>query len=380
MKVSKKCFLPLIFLFTSCLQTTPIQQDSITHRQIAATNRSIHVEVNWRTVVGRELNWHNSAIELGGIALSNSGNILVVTSSSGQVFGLDTEDGHRRWARSLGSGAQSTPTIFENTAYVLTDNGRIMALDVETGSPHWIYESESIFHGRAAVNHSFVLTTTNTETLIALERETGELAWSYQGANSPAMITRGTATPLVIEDQIYAGFSDGSFVRLDETGQVEWEMNLAENEIRFADIEGITSWRESLFVTSFNGGVYRITKDGEIVWHQDIHGTTAPVLVGEKIVTTTADGDVIWLDFDNGDILERLSLEGGAAGEITSAAGYLFIPLSHQGVTIVDANTPWIHHRFAPGHGVSTQTIMAGHSLYSLTHGGFVYELTLSSR
>ena len=63
--------------------------------------------------------------------------------------------------------------------------------------------------------------------VIALEKASGRQIWAYS-QSVPALTLRGSSSPLVVGDQVLAGFADGKLVSLDyQTGKLRWSTTIA---------------------------------------------------------------------------------------------------------------------------------------------------------
>ncbi len=101
--------------------------------------------------------------------------------------------------------------------------------------------------------------------------------WTYD-SNIPVLTVRGTSSPIVHNDMVYAGFANGRVLALNtQTGAVVWEVRVAiaqgRSEIeRLVDIDGSMELAgNELYAASYQGNVAAIDVDnGGKLWQQKV--------------------------------------------------------------------------------------------------------------
>lgn len=100
-----------------------------------------------------------------------AGEIVVVTTQNGTVFGLNTSDGTERWRFSIDDEepAPTSPIIVNDVAYVGTKSGRIHALSTATGERLWTFTADGAIAGNPAFANGLLYFVTVNGTVYALE-------------------------------------------------------------------------------------------------------------------------------------------------------------------------------------------------------------------
>jgi len=186
---------------------------------------------------------------------------------------------------------------------------------------------------------------------------TGKKLWSY-GRSIPKLTLRGTSMPLVVNETVLAGFSDGRLLSLSlDTGELLWETTIAvphgrtdlerlvdidglfraadgvvyvssyQGRVVAASIEsgnvlwardmssytGLTVSEEQIFITDATSRVWALDgRTGATLWRQDSlmgRELSVPVVQGSTVVVADYDGFVHWLSRDDGDFVARKNLD-----------------------------------------------------------------------
>jgi len=193
----------------------------------------------------------------GGISVDSG--LLFVGNSSGELIALSSEDGSELWRKQLSSEILSIPRSNGTVVAVQTMNGRLYALDARTGNQLWFYESPP-----------------------------------------PVLILRGTPSPVVTDNAIYAGFSNGRLMAFNpQNGLILWEQRVAmpqgRSELeRMVDIHASPVLHEGiLYVATFQGRVSAVARGtGSSVWAQDTSTAEDFVVANGRLFLSQSDGQI----------------------------------------------------------------------------------------
>ena len=144
------------------------------------------------------------------------------------------------------------------------------------------------------------------------DASTGKNIWVYARA-IPKLTLRGTSAPVVVDDKILAGFSDGRLIGLSlATGELLWETTIAAPRgrtdlERLVDIDGLFQAADGIvYVSSFQGRVSAVTvSDGRVLWGRDMSSYTGLAIGPGQIFVTDAESKVWALDGRTGATLWR---------------------------------------------------------------------------
>ncbi|MEZ4698733.1 MAG: PQQ-binding-like beta-propeller repeat protein [Rhodothermales bacterium] len=126
--------------------------------------------------------------------LGMAGDIVLVPTTRGRLFGIDARTGATRWTLAL----PDTTVRFSATAYdhrdgvlvVGTTDGRLRALRADSGSELWVAEVESPITAAPLLTRQTVFVGTLGRKLLALDRNTGARLWEYE---MPGRVTSALA-------------------------------------------------------------------------------------------------------------------------------------------------------------------------------------------
>lgn len=203
----------------------------------------------------------------GGIAADKD--LLLIANTTGELIALAKADGAFLWRKQLQGEILSVPRSNGEVVAVQTMNGRIYAVDAKTGDDLWFYE------------------------------------------NTPPVLTlRGTPSPIVTENAIYAGFSNGRLMAFNpDNGSILWEQRVSipqgRSELeRMVDIYASPLLREGiLYVSAYQGKVAAMARGtGSGIWAKDSSSSEAIALSANSLYVTQADGKVIALDASSGEV------------------------------------------------------------------------------
>ncbi len=196
----------------------------------------------------------------GGLAAAD-GRVFVTTGFA-QVVALDAASGEVIWRRSLPSPVRGAPTVAGGRLFTVTVDNQLFALDAASGAVRW--------------NHSAII----------------EIA-SYLGAPSPA----------VDGDAVVAAFSSGEITALRvDNGRPIWSDSLAalqrtDSLTTLSDVRGSPVIDRGLVVAIGNAG--RMTaiglRSGARIWQKAIGGIEMPWTAGDFIFVVTTDAELVCL-------------------------------------------------------------------------------------
>lgn len=205
----------------------------------------------------------------GGVGTGEG--LALLGTTEGEVVALDVATGVERWRANLQSEVLSTPTADRGRVFAQTIDGRIVAIDAQTGEAQWTYDNQV-----------------------------------------PILTLRGTSSPIVVGDIVYAGFANGKIMAFRvETGEPIWEHRVilpeGRSELqRMVDVDSrpIVSGNQ-IFVAAYHGRVKSLSlRDGAPRWEQDIstyldlaRGYGQIYVIDEDDIISAIDentGEVVW--------------------------------------------------------------------------------------
>lgn len=252
---------------------------------------------------------------------SVSGDLLVVGTLDGHVYGMDAATGKQRWAAELSNEVVSPPSIDEGVVYARTNDGRIYALDGATGQRKWVNDQSEVpllslrGNGPLLVAHGVVFFGTDDGKLIAARADTGSIQWQQvlakgEGRSDIEKLNDADGALDLDGNTLYATAYHGQLTSVDApSGRVNWNHPFS-SYVGVAEAGGhLIGVDDQSLVWAFDAAT------GANMWKQDAleyRWLTAPAIQGQYAVLGDLEGYVHWLDLKDGKIAARERLSKGA--------------------------------------------------------------------
>lgn len=235
---------------------------------------------------------------------------IYTVDHKGRVVALDRLNGKKRWQRKTKEEVSGGVGVESGVLFIGNHSGEVIALDTSDGSELWRKQLAGEILSVPDSNGDIVAVQTMNGRLYALDAKTGEELWFYE--NPPPVLTlRGTSSPVVTDNAIYAGFSNGRLMSFNpRNGLILWEQRIAlpqgRSELeRMVDIHALPILRDGiLYVAAYQGRVSAVARGtGSAIWAQDASTTENIALSGNTLFLSRADGKVSAYNAASGDIL-----------------------------------------------------------------------------
>jgi outer membrane protein assembly factor BamB len=314
---------------------------------------------------GPELLWFNEGLWEGygsPIITENAIYILASKDSVASVVALDLK-GNVKWEKDFGvewssrfPGTRSTPTLIDNLLYVTSGTGDIACMKSEDGEIVWTKSMLKDFHGKSPffgyaqsllINDSIVYAMPGGKdtNFVALNRFNGDIVWIAKAKseipayNSPKLIEIG-------ENQIVATFSKEHLLGLDaKTGELLWSESF---KPKYPNHGNTVLYEDGAIYTAATIGhgllKYKLLNDGSSIseiWRDTIIGNYfgGMIKLDDKLYTTGGSKKryLLKLDANTGIIIDSLKTDDGS---IIFADGMLYTYAHKNGqVCLVDSET-----------------------------------------
>ncbi|MDR2412182.1 MAG: PQQ-binding-like beta-propeller repeat protein [Holosporales bacterium] len=227
---------------------------------VVLSNNTVEVR-NLKT--GAPLWTHKGLIEdakmIGNAACAVDQGVVLVPYASGELFALHAETGSVLWEYNLTKIASSEvlrlfphiralPVLFEGTAYALGYSGLMVAIDLRTGKKRWEYEIGGT--EPPCVTKSGLALISTEGSCVCFGQE-GQVLWSTVLPESEGRFPALWRGPFLINGQLMASHSDGTFVFLSpEDGHILRQILLEDPVV----VRPLIAQRK-LFIVTQNGRV-----------------------------------------------------------------------------------------------------------------------------
>ena len=235
----------------------------------------------------------------GGLGVGQG--LVLVGTVRGDVIALNVADGTEKWRTSLNGEVLAPPRVDEDIVAVQTADGKLVALSAEDGERLWVYDTQD-----------------------------------------PIVTLRGTATPVISDGRVFAGFANGLVASVEvSSGFPEWEQRVALAEgtselERMVDVDGAPLVTPRyVYAASYQGKTRAIDRrDGSVFWEAD-EPSFHSLAQGYGLVFIVTDSD------------EIVAVDQTAASDIWRQEGllrrHLTDPLAFGNYVIVGDGEGWIH-------------------------------------
>lgn len=252
----------------------------------------------------------------GGPAVA--GDLLVIGTLDGHVYGLSAKDGSDRWTATLPSEVVDSPVIAGTLAIVRTQDGRVYGLDSNTGERRWVNDQGNVpllslrGNGPLMVTNGVVFFGSDDGKMIALRQDNGEKLWeqklaSGEGRTDIDRMSDADGGIVLDGSTLYASAYHGNLTAMDgPSGRPLWARP-------FSTYGSLAFTGNSLFGANTDSQVWAFDKSsGADMWKNDdlkYRWVTAPAVQGNYVVLGDSEGYVHWLQTGDGALAgrERLS-------------------------------------------------------------------------
>lgn len=259
------------------------------------------------------------AFYAGGPAVS--GDLLVVGTLDGHVFGMDAATGAQRWTAQLSDEVVSPPVIDAGVVYVRTNDARIYALDAATGTRKWVNDQGEVplltlrGNGPLLVAHGVVFYGSDDGKIVSLRSDTGSAQWQQaitkgEGRSDIDKLNDADDSLQLDNDTLYGTAYHGELVSINAPdGKINWNR-------AFSSYVGVGVAGQQLVGVDENSVVWAFdTSAGSDMWKQDgleYRWLTAPAIQGNYAVVGDLEGYVHWLSLADGKFAARARLSKDA--------------------------------------------------------------------
>jgi len=280
-------------------------QDGTLMRFDPATGRSV-----WRISAGQKLEAGPGA----GTAL------VVVGTDQGKVLAFGA-DGKARWTGQVSSEVISPPIVVGNIVVVQSGDGRIYGLAADTGKTQWVdprtLPSLTIRNNAGGVEtRGAVFVGMAGGSLLAIATETGAIGWEGtvavpKGSTELDRIADVTSLPFVNENEVCAAAYQGRVACFDIVrGTLLWTRDIS-------SLAGITGDTSRLYIVAADGSIQALDRtNGASVWKQDVLAKRrigGPQVIGDDVAVIDVQGYLHLVARADGRYVGRLATDGSAA-------------------------------------------------------------------
>lgn len=323
-KIFLLLFMAVTSLFLMACGTSPKEYTDA--KPLETIKPTASIKALWAMPTGDVPEYAHAQLPIVIDADSSEKNIYIADRMGG-VSAYAEKNGKLLWQVNLEEALTGGPGVGSDLLFVGTREAELVALDKNNGAERWRQRISSEMLSTPVEDKDLLIVQTIDGSLSAYKTTTGKKLWSYS-RTIPKLTLRGTSTPLVLNETVLAGFSDGHLLNLDlRTGELLWEATIAISKgrtdlERLVDIDGLFRAVDGVvYVSSFQGRVVAVSiEDGNVLWARDMSSYTGLTVDGDHIFISDASGRVWGLDGRTGATLWR---QDGLFGREVSAPAAL---------------------------------------------------------
>lgn len=359
----------------------------------------VDIERIWRTSIGEGLG--KKYLRLDPLVLADR---VYAADGYGLVEAHDRFSGKRVWRARIGrveEGLLGSINFFDRedpsfvsggvgggAGYVFmgTTGGDVVALSATDGSEAWRSHVGSEVLAPPVGERDLVFVQTQDGRLLALESASGEVRWSFDN-QVPVLTLRGTSTPVVAGNVVYAGFANGMLAALRaENGEPIWEQRImlpeGRSELdRMVDVDATPLLLGPvIYVVAYQGKLKALRRtDGAMLWEMDLssfldisEGYGQIYVVDDSDVVTAIDqqsAEIVWQQAG----LARRKLNSPLAFSnyvaVGDDQGYLHI--------LAQSDGRFVGRRKLDGDGLRSSMAVVDGVLYVLGNSGSLHALEI---
>jgi outer membrane protein assembly factor BamB len=246
--------------------------------------------------------------------------MVVLGTARGEVLAYD-RDGKPLWEGRVSSEVSSPPRIAGDIVIVWSGDGRIFGLSAADGSRRWVYQRAQpplVVRNAAGgvVERNVLFAGTAGGRLLAIDVATGNVRWEVnvatpKGATELERIADVTSLPVVDQRQVCAVAFQGRLACFDvQRGVLTWSRDVS-------SLGGMVADEQYYYVTDDKGAIHALDKStGASAWTQDkLAGRrpSGPQRVGAHLGVVDAEGRVYLLSRSDGALVAALATDGSEA-------------------------------------------------------------------
>lgn len=351
----KSLLVASVLSLSACSSFSFFDKDNTpTPKPLTSYKQQIVPRLAWKTSTGK-----GAGSEYLKLSPAMDDRSIFAANNNGVVTSIAKSNGATNWSVNTGYNLSSGPGVGDGIVAVGSMHGNLVALDEATGKILWRANIKGELIANPAVKGGRVIAKALDGSIVAFSTTDGHQLWSFK-QSEPDLILRGSSTPVIEQNHIFAGFANGNLASISlSSGDLSWLQQISTPEGAFAiqrmtDIDadpvihgnrviaasyqgniaaldaqsGRTLWSNKLssytgmstddtavYISDANSNIYSFDVfGGQSNWQQNALGArvvSAPASIGNYIVVGDGEGYVHWLNKHDGSIAARVSI--GAA-------------------------------------------------------------------
>jgi len=270
----------------------------------------------------------------------------------------------------LGNAVYSSPTISDNILYATSWNGEIYAIDVNSGEEIWkknvgwsstsspIIADDKVYVG-------------SSEGLYALDKDSGRVLWEK-------LVGFVSSKPTAYDNIVYCGCNDGKIYAFEsETGDLKWTYNTD------ADIRSSPAIHNNvLYVGSNDKNLYAIdAKNGKEKWSYETKGAivSSPSVYDDIVYFGSWDNHLYAVNVETGKLKWKFTAGWGIDSSPTAYNDVVYVGSEDNNLYALDAKDGMLKWMFTANAGIQSSPTVYGGFVFFGSDDGKLYALNASN-
>jgi outer membrane protein assembly factor BamB len=295
--------------------------------ELISFDETVDVDVVWRRSLG-----NGSGAKNIRLRPAQSGENVYAADYNGQLWALELASGTKVWSQEFNQNITSGVVLAENDLFIATQDGLLHSIAKSSGEIQWSQPLSSESIAPVVVDETQVYIRTIDGHLTAFDRRSGKQNWTYEAA-LPVLTVHGTGSPVLLQNLVITGFSNGKLVAVDrELGIPRWNKRLAipqgRSELeRLVDLDGTPLVdRGIVYATAYHGKLAAIGFDGKTQWETELSSYFGPALGLGNLYVTRDDDHVQAYDQVNGaSVWSQSALQGRFLNQPVEYENYIVV-------------------------------------------------------
>ncbi len=269
--------------------------------------------------------------------------LVVVGTAKAEVVALEADSGKERWRIPISGPVLSVPRIQGDRVVVQASDNSLHGFDVHDGSRQWLYNIPLPVltvrgSGAPIIIAGHVLAGFAGGKLSLLTLREGVPRWEVtvsppSGRSELERIVDPSAEPVTIGEVAFVPMYQGELAAVAlRSGEVIWRRKLS-------SFAGLSVSPQALFVTDSDDRVWALDlRTGAALWKQEqlLHRRlSAPAVWGNLLAVGDLEGQVHWLNAEDGGLAARVSVGHGPISAPLRPAGDRLVVLGQDGTLAV---------------------------------------------
>ena len=311
-------------------------------------------------------------------------NKIIFGSERFGLVAVNKKNGKELWRKNFPHGVDAVPLVVQNKIYVGTNDGGLHLIDLDHGSQSWETSLGAPVQGTMLLAQDRLFVATSDDAVHGIDPQTGKSLWRYKRPASGLTGIHGGGNPSFIAGKIWMGFSDGYVVTLEpQDGSVSWEKQFRDN-VKFFDIDAkIIGWHDGVLLTTYDGKLRYLKKDGTLIWDFAAGGAHAPLITeDDQLYLPSSNGNVYAIN-SSGKEIWHYTMNHGTPTSVAlvprkSGGDLLVVGSSDRKIFGLDAKTGSLLGEASLGRGSGSFAPLVAdketHSFYVLSSFSRLYQ------